>query len=158
MLGSEEWHFAARYGCGVWRWRWSTGRAVLVQREEGECMALSQQAHLGQVGWGCKPRDEGGKEGEGPCVPVQCQCAQGLCFMLLSVLGQLTAGKGGCVAGAWASECLMGDPLGRRRCLYLLVLQSFLGLLLTQSEAGFSLLGCLPELKVALESCLSPLN
>lgn len=73
-------------------------------------MALSQQAHLGQVGWGCKPRDEGGKEGEGPCVPVQCQRAQGLCFMLLSVLGQLTAGKGGCVAGAWASECLMGRP------------------------------------------------
>lgn len=60
------------------------------------------------------------------------------------------------MAGAWVSEFFIRDlqetPLGRRRCLYLLVLCSFLGLLLTQSEASFCLLGCLPELKFAIES------
>lgn len=71
------------------------GRAVLVQREEGECMAPSQQAHLSQVGWGYKPRGEGGKEIEVPCVPLLSQGAQRLCFMLLSVQRQLTAGKEG---------------------------------------------------------------
>lgn len=44
-------------------------------------------------GLGLQPRGEGGKEGEGPCVPLLSQGAQGLCFMLLSVQRQLTAGR-----------------------------------------------------------------
>ncbi|XP_039936381.1 septin-5 isoform X1 [Hirundo rustica] len=33
-LGSEAQRFPARYGCVVWRWGWSSGRAVLLQRKE----------------------------------------------------------------------------------------------------------------------------
>lgn len=74
---------------------WSTGRAVLEQRGQGEFMAPSQQPHLSQVGWGCKPRGEGGKQGKGPCAPLPSQHAQGLCFVLLRVQGQLTAEREG---------------------------------------------------------------
>lgn len=86
--------------------------------------------------------------------------------------GQLTAGREGetlepgALCPGWRPA---GDPLGMKRCLYLLVmessslsglesqlcsLQSSLGLFLTQAGAGFPLLGCLLGLKVALESCL----
>lgn len=61
------------------------------EREEGG-RASSQQSHICQVGWGYKPRGEGGSEG--PCVPLLSQGAQGLCVMLLSVQRQLAAGRG----------------------------------------------------------------
>lgn len=77
------------------------------EREEGECMAPSQQSHLCQVGWGYKPRGEGGSEGEGPRMPLLSQGAQG------QQQGECAEAAGSrereCVAGAWASESLMGD-------------------------------------------------
>lgn len=50
------------------------GRVVQVKREEGKCLAPSQQAHLSEVGWWCKPGDEGRNCG-GPCVPLPSQGA-----------------------------------------------------------------------------------
>lgn len=93
-----------------------------------------------------------------------------MCYCRVTVWGQLTAGRDGerleplGLSVGWRPA---GEPRGRRRCLYLLVvensslsglegcsLQSFSGLFLIQTGSGFLLLGCLPGLKVALESCL----
>lgn len=72
------------------------------EREEGECMAPSQQSHLCQVGWGYKPRGEGGSEGEGPHMPLLSQGAQGQ---------QLRVTE--CVRGSWQQgEGVCGWSLG----------------------------------------------
>lgn len=85
--------------------------------------------------------------------------------------GQLTAGRGGGrlePAGLTAGWRPAGDSLGRRRCLDTplmgraavclalkgVVYRAFLVLFLTRAEAGSPLLGCVPGLKAALESCL----
>ena len=102
------------------------------------------------------------------------ECAQGLCFVLpqCDCAGAADSREGGWEPGGLSAGWRpAGDPLGRRRCICLLVmessslsglegcsLQSFWGLFLTQAEASFPLLECLPVLKVALESCLFPLN
>lgn len=66
--------------------------------------------------------------------------------------------EGECVAGVWASESLMGDlqetPLEGEGASTSLCCRAFQGY--CSHKASFSLLGCLPELKIALESCFFP--
>lgn len=124
MLGSKGQRFAAGYGCPLSGW--SMGRAVQVQREEGKCLALS--ACSSQSGGMVVQAQGQGKEGGSPCARVSYSTSTTvLCGTAVSVPGQLRAGRegkrlepGGLSAGWRPAEHL----LERRRCLYLLVMES----------------------------------
>lgn len=124
-----------------------------------------QQVLLCQLGWWCESEGEGRKV-EAPA--SLCRLGERSSVLLQSVCtGAGREGEGMEPGGLSTVGRPGGDPLERRRCLFLLVmkssslsvlegcsLQSFLGLFITWAGAGFALLVCLPGLKVALESCL----